>query len=293
MKPAPFEYCCPDTVDEALEVLAQATDAKLMAGGQSLVPMMNFRVVKPALVIDIGRLLELDFVRERADGGLSVGALTRHRVLETSPLVAKRFPIVPQTMRHVAHLAIRNKGTIGGSLSHADPAAELPMLARLLDAQIVMRSIRGERVMAAEDFFQGALTTALAEDEMVVRVEWPGLPLGMVGAFDEVSRRPGDFAMAAVGVLLQLTKGRVSKIRVALMGVGETPLRSDLAESLLEGQMLNEELVQTVAQQACAELLPRTDLHASAEFRKHLAATVMVRVLNQAWAQARETEDSK
>lgn len=293
MKPAPFEYCCPDTVDEALEVLAQATDAKLMAGGQSLVPMMNFRVVKPALVIDIGRLLELDFVRERADGGLSVGALTRHRVLETSPLVAKRFPIVPQTMRHVAHLAIRNKGTIGGSLSHADPAAELPMLARLLDAQIVMRSIRGERVLAAEDFFQGALTTALAEDEMVVRVEWPGLPLGMVGAFDEVSRRPGDFAMAAVGVLLQLTKGRVRKIRVALMGVGETPLRSDLAESLLEGQMLNDELIQTVAQQACAELLPRTDLHASAEFRKHLAATVMVRVLNQAWAQARETEDSK
>jgi len=293
MKPAPFEYCCPDTVDEALEVLARATDAKLMAGGQSLVPMMNFRVVKPALVIDIGRLLELDFVRDRADGGLSVGALTRHRVLETSPVVAQRFPIVPQTMRHVAHLAIRNKGTIGGSLSHADPAAELPMLARLLDAQIVVRSIRGERVLAAEDFFQGALTTALAEDEMVVRVEWPGLPLGMVGAFDEVARRPGDFAMAAVGVLLQLTQGRVSKVRVALMGVGETPLRSDLAESLLEGQVLNDELIQSVAQQACAELSPRTDLHASAEFRKHLAATVMVRVLNQAWAQARETEVTK
>jgi xanthine dehydrogenase iron-sulfur cluster and FAD-binding subunit A len=176
MKPAPFDYCCPDSVAEAVEVLAaNKGEAKVMAGGQSLGPMLNFRVVRPALIVDVSRLLELDYVRQRKDGGLSIGALTRHRELETSALVAARFPVIPETMRHVAHLAIRNRGTIGGSLSHADPAAELPMLVRLLDAQIAISSARGERTVSAHDFFIGPLSTVLDEDELVVRIELPGM----------------------------------------------------------------------------------------------------------------------
>jgi CO/xanthine dehydrogenase FAD-binding subunit len=286
MKPAPFEYCCPDTVDEAVTLLASMADAKVMAGGQSLVPMMNFRVVRPDLIVDISRLLELDFLRPRDDGGLTVGALTRHRILETSPLVLSRFPIVPETMRHVAHLAIRNRGTIGGSLSHADPAAELPMLAVLLDAVIVTYSVRGERQIPARKFFVSALTTVLTEDELVIRIEFPGLPRGMVGAFDEASRRPGDFAMAAVGVLLAQEHGVVTQARVAMMGVGETPLRSTSAEEMLMGHTPSAERVALVTKIACSELSPKTDLHASSDFRKHLAGVVMSRVIFTAWQRA-------
>lgn len=293
MKPAPFDYVCPDTVDEALSVLAREPDAKLMAGGQSLLPMMNFRVVKPSVVIDISRLLELDYVRERNDGGLTVGALTRHRVLETSPIVAQRFPVISEAMRHVAHLAIRNRGTIGGSLSHADPAAELPMLAMLLNARVVTRSLRGNRDLSAEEFFLGPLTTALDNDEMVVRIELPGLQPGTASAFDEVARRPGDFAMAAVGVTLQLVGNHVVEARVALMGVGETPMRSKVAESLLLNQEMSEILIKTVSEQACEKLTPRTDLHASSDYRKHLACRVMSRVLKTAWGRANKGKGNK
>ena len=287
MKPAPFDYCCPDTVEEALAVLsANAADAKIMAGGQSLMPMLNFRVVRPQLVIDISRLLELDFMRERADAGLTIGALTRHRVLETSPLVASRFPVIPETMQHVAHLAIRNRGTIGGSLSHADPAAELPMLVGLLDAQIVVRSVRGERSVDAKAFFLGPLTSVLEDDEIVVRIEVPGLPAGMGWSFQEFARRPGDFALAAVGALIDAPDGRVREARVAMMGVSDTPLRRHEAEALLTGQTLSDGLIRDAVQVACRSLEPRQDLHASPEYRRHLAGVLMERVLRQAWARA-------
>lgn len=286
MKPAPFDYCCPDSVEEALEILsARAGDAKVMAGGQSLMPMLNFRVVQPALIVDISRLLELDCLRERADGGLSIGALTRHRVLETSPLVARRFPVIPETMKHVAHLAIRNRGTIGGSLSHADPAAELPMLVRLLDATIVARSVRGERLIAADDFFLGPLTSALDEDELVVRIELPGLAHNG-WAFDEFARRAGDFALAAAGAVLQVTQGRITAARLAMMGVGDTPLRRREAEAALVGHSLSDQVMATAVTAACASLEPRQDLQASPEFRRHLARVMVERVLQTAWARA-------
>ncbi|HKX42108.1 MAG TPA: xanthine dehydrogenase family protein subunit M [Burkholderiaceae bacterium] len=286
MKPAPFDYCCPDTVEEAVRTLAaHAGEAKVMAGGQSLVPMLNFRVVRPALIVDVARLLELDCVRERSDGGLVIGALTRHRVLETSALVAGRFPVIPEAMKHVAHLAIRNRGTIGGSLSHADPAAELPMLARLLDANIVARSIRGERSIPAADFFVGPLTSALADDELLVRVELPGLSHNG-WAFDEFARRSGDFALAAVGVVLEVDVGRIRQARVAMMGVSDTPLRSPEAEAALQGQSLTDEVVAECVRAACASLAPRRDLHASAEFRRHLAGVLTERVLRRAWQRA-------
>ena len=286
MKPAPFDYCCPDSVEEALEVLsARAGDAKVMAGGQSLMPMLNFRVVRPALIVDVSRLLELEYVRERADGGLTIGALTRHRVLETSSLVARRFPIIPETMKHVAHLAIRNRGTIGGSLCHADSAAELPMLVRLLDASIVARSTRGERSIPAAEFFVGPLTSALEEDELVVRAELPGLSHNG-WAFDEFARRAGDFALAAGGVVLEVTRGRIGMARVAMMGVGDTPLRRPEAEAVLSGQTLSDRVVTEAVKAACDSLEPRQDLQASPEFRRHLAAVLTERMLRKAWARA-------
>lgn len=287
MKPAPFDYCCPDTIDEAVEVLAaNVDDAKLMAGGQSLTPMLNFRVVRPALIIDISRLLELEYLRERNDGGLTIGALTRHRVLETSALVANRFPVIPETMRNVAHLAIRNRGTIGGSLSHADPAAELPMLSRLLDAVIVARSVRGEREIPASEFFVAPLTTALDDDEIVIRVELPGLPAGMGWCFQEFARRAGDFALAAVGVLLDVQGGEIRQARVAMMGVGDTPLRRPEAEAALTGKTLSDEVMADAVHAACDSLQPNTDLHASPEFRRHLAGVLMERVTRTAWQRA-------
>lgn len=287
MKPAPFDYCCPDSIDEAIEVLAaNAGDAKLMAGGQSLTPMLNFRVVRPALIIDISRLLELEYVRERTDGGLTIGALTRHRILETSELVASRFPVIPETMVNVAHLAIRNRGTIGGSLSHADPAAELPMLTRLLDAQIVARSVRGERQIPADEFFVAPLTSALGDDEIVVRVELPGLPVGMGWCFQEFARRAGDFALAAVGVLLDVHDGTIREARVAMMGVGDTPLRRPEAEAALVGKSLSDGVVADAVRAACQTLEPNADLHASPEFRRHLAGVLTERTLRKAWQRA-------
>lgn len=289
MKPAPFDYSCPDTLEEAVAVLAaHRGDAKLMAGGQSLVPMLNFRVVRPGLVIDINRLLELDFVRHRDGGGLSIGGLTRHRVLETSPVVAQCFPVIPQAMRHVAHLAVRNRGTIGGSLAHADPSAELPLLVSLLDATMIARSIRGERSIAADEFFVGALTTALEDDEILVRIEAPGLPDGVVGGFEEVARRPGDFALAAVGVLLQVSEGCVRNARIVMTGVADTPVRLAETEEMLAGKALTDDLLAHVVRTTCAPLQPRSDLQASSEYRRHLAGVLLERRLSAAWRLASE-----
>jgi carbon-monoxide dehydrogenase medium subunit len=261
-----------------------------MAGGQSLMPMMNFRVVQPALIVDINRLIELDYVRERADGGLTIGALARHHTLETSPLVAHRFPIIPETMKHVAHLAIRNQGTIGGSLSHADPAAELPMLTRLMDATIVAQSVTSERLIPASEFFVSALTSSLADDEIVVRIEFPGVRHNG-WAFDEVARRTGDFALAAVGVLLEVAEGQIAMARIAMMGLADTPLRCEDAEVSLRGHALSDQIVARAIEAACTTLEPRRDLQASPEFRRHLAGVLLRRTLRKAWVRATGDQD--
>lgn len=287
MKPAPFEYRCADSVEEAVALLAaHRGDAKLIAGGQSLVPMLNFRVVRPAMLIDIGRLIELDYVRQAEGGGLVVGALTRHRTLETSPLVERCFPIIPVAMRHVAHLAIRNRGTIGGSLAHADPAAELPMLALLLDATIIARSTRGERALPAREFLVGALSNALSEDELVVRVDLPARAACAGWGFEEFARRAGDFALACAAAMIEVEDGRVRDARIALMGVGDTPLRRAEAEAMLLGKAVDEPLIDAVARAACEPLQPNKDLHASPEYRRHLATVLTRRVLRQAWHRA-------
>ena len=226
MKPAPFAYAAPKSVDEAVALLAEhGGEARLLAGGQSLVPMLNFRLLEPALLVDINRIAELDGIAEAA-GALRLGALVRHRALETSPLIAKRFPIIAAAMAEVAHLAIRNRGTIGGSLAHADPAAELPLLALLLEARITAVSTQGRRVIAAADFFTAALTTALAADEILTEIELPDPPEGSGWGFAELARRAGDFALAAVGVIIAEAGGVCRTAHIAMAGVGPTPLRA-------------------------------------------------------------------
>jgi carbon-monoxide dehydrogenase medium subunit len=282
MKPAAFDYLRPESVDEAVAQLTEhGGNGKILAGGQSLVPLLNFRVVRPSVIIDINRLKALDFVEEH-EGELRIGALTRHYTLETSPLVREHFPMLAKAMSHVAHLAIRNRGTIGGSLSHADPAAELPMMALLFDAEI--RTSAGRH--AAAEFFLGPLTTTLAEDELVTKIVLPALPLHTGWGFEEFALRQGDFAFAAIAATLTATSGKIAEARLAAMGVGDTPLRLRSTEAALIGQPFTPQLAREAAQLACREVDPPTDLRASADYRRHLVAALTERALDAAWARA-------
>lgn len=286
MKPAPFDYAAARAPEEAVALLAGAAgEAKLLAGGQSLVPLLNFRLLRPALLVDVNPLADLAFIEER-DGGLRIGALTRHRAVETSPLVAAHFPVLAAALGHVAHLAIRNRGTFGGSLAHADPAAELPMLALLLDARIATLSPAGPRTIPARDFFSAALTTALGPAEIVTHVDLPPLPPATGWGFEELSRRTGDFAIAAVAAAVTLADGRCAEARIAMAGVGETPLRASAAEALLRGRTLDAAAVEEAARAAREAARPASDLHASADYRRHLVEVLARRALHAAWTRA-------
>src|SRR5271169_2364060 len=218
MKPPVFDYVAATSVEGAIAALAAAGgDGKILAGGQSLMLMLNFRLLRPSVLVDINGIADLAFIEETADS-VRVGALTRHYNIETSPVIAQNFPVVAAAMTHVAHLAIRNRGTIGGSLSHGDPAAELPMLALLLDATLDIASPSGRRTVAARDFFLGALTVALASDEMVTRIVFPKLPPATGWGFAEVARRSGDFALAAVAATLTVADGVIKDARIAMTG---------------------------------------------------------------------------
>jgi len=286
MKPIAFDYLAAESLGSALSALSQAgADGKILAGGQSLMPMLNFRLVRPSLLIDINRIPGLAYV-EAAEGAIRIGALTRHHALETSSVVKAHLPVVGAAMRHVAHLAIRNRGTIGGSLSHADPAAELPMLALLLDAKIGIHSLNGRRTAAAREFFVGALATSLGEDEMVTEVELPMLPAGTGWAFAEVARRTGDFALAAVGVTISARDGKAAEAKIAMMGVGETPLRAPEAETLLAGRAIDAPAIEQAAAAMQAIIAPNTDLHASADYRHFLVGALARRAIDTAWRRA-------
>ena len=278
MKPAPFDYVRASTVDEAVAALAASNgEAKVLAGGQSLVPMLNFRVVDAPLFVDINGIEGLDRIEETAGGGIRIGALTRHFALETSDSVKHRFPVLHEAMKHVAHLAIRNRGTIGGSLSHADPAAELPAMSVLLDARIVTASAAGAREIAAGDFFIGPLTTALEPDEIVVAVELPGLPAGSGWGFEEFAQRRGDFAVAGVAAVVSMEGQAVTQARIALMGLHDTPVRAHGAEAALV-----ESGIDAAAATARQEADPMNDLHGSADYRRHLTEVLTRRALTAA-----------
>jgi CO/xanthine dehydrogenase FAD-binding subunit len=286
MKPPTFDYILADSVDAAVAALAAAGgEAKVLAGGQSLVPMLNFRLLKPSVLVDINRIPGLAFIDDAGDA-IHIGALTRHHKLETSPLIAWHFPVLACAMTYVAHLAIRNRGTIGGSLSHADPAAELPMLALLLEATLTIASQQGRRTVAARDFFVDALTVDLAADEVVTEVVLPKLPPATGWGFEEMARRSGDFALAAVAATLTVADGRVTQARIAMTGVAPTARRADAAEALLVGKAITPALIDAAIASVRAAAEPATDLHASADFRRHLVGVLAGRALRAAWKRA-------
>ncbi len=286
MKPPAFDYVAATSVESAVAALAAAGgDAKILAGGQSLVPMLNFRLLRPSVLVDINWVAGLDAIEDAGDA-IRIGALTRHFALETSPLVARHFPVVSCAMTHVAHLAIRNRGTIGGSLSHADPAAELPMLALLLDAELHIASTAGPRTIAARDFFLDALTVDLDSDELLTTVVAPKLPPQTGWGFAEVARRQGDFALAAAAATLTVSAGAINEARIALTGVGPVPLRLRDAEALLEGRALDTNLTDRAVAAMRAAIAPPTDLHASSDYRRHLAGALAGRALANAWRRA-------
>jgi carbon-monoxide dehydrogenase medium subunit len=290
MKPAAFDYFAPASLDEALALLGQhSARAKLLAGGQSFVPMANFRVLRPEVVIDLNRIAALSFISER-DGGIAIGAMTRHRMVERSALVKLRCPLIASAVPNIGHAVIRNRGTIGGSLSHADPAAEWPVVAIALGATMVARSPRGERLIPAADFFVGLLTTAIAEDEILVEIRFPVAPARTGAEFLEISRRHGDFALVSVGTQITLSgAGAIVEVRLALGGVGPSPFDAQAQAKRLIGSKPEANDFGAVGQDIARTLEPGDDLHASAEYRKEVAAVLVERALRTALARAKET----
>jgi carbon-monoxide dehydrogenase medium subunit len=289
MKPAPFEYWAPTSVDEALKLLAgfdDPGDAKLMAGGQSLMPLLNLRLAQPVHIVDLNGISELTAI-SRDNGTLTIGAMCRQRTAELSPEVAAACPLMVQALRQVGHPQIRNRGTVGGSMAHADPAAELPALAVCLDAEFAIRGGAGERVVPASQFFQGFLSTALGEDELLTEVRFKAAPPASGSAFEEVARRHGDFAMVGVAAYVRLDGGVIAEASIAVSGVDGQPVRASAAGSALAGQAPSEDVF-IAAGHATADILePSSDLHASGTYRKHVAGVLVRRALNAATARAK------
>ena len=284
MKPISFAYLTPKTVKETIGLLEQYGDEiKVLAGGQSLVPMLNFRVARPKYLVDINGIRELEYIREEK-GEIVIGALTREWAVEKSPLVREKCPILPKAISYIGHLPIRTRGTFGGSLVHADPSAELPIMACVLDAKMKMVGPAGERVLSAGDFFVTYLTSALEATEILVEVRIPVFAAHTGWSFMELSRRHGDFAIVAVASLLTMGEKSVcQKAKIALGGVAPTPIRAKAAEDLLTGKPITEALMTEAGVQAAEATEPESDYHASAEYRKDMARVYTVRSLKKAW----------
>jgi CO/xanthine dehydrogenase FAD-binding subunit len=283
MKPPRFEYLAPASLEEALALLAEHGDgAKVLAGGQSLVPLLNFRLVRPTYLVDLNEIPGLAYIRQD-DGHVAIGALTRQRAVETSALVRERVPLLADAMPQIGHVQIRNRGTVGGSLAHADPAAELPAVVAALEGEIVVRSARGERVLQPEEFFVGYLTTAVEPSELLVEVRLPVVPPRTGTAFLEVSRRHGDFALVGVAASVTLDAGGAcTRCAIALTGVGPTPVVAREAAHRLVGAKPTPEALEDVGRRAAAGLDPDGDLHASSQYRRHVAGVLTRRALARA-----------
>jgi 2-furoyl-CoA dehydrogenase FAD binding subunit len=284
MKPNAFEYFIPGNVAEAVKLLEQYGDeGKVLAGGQSLIPMLNFRVARPRYLIDINGLKDLDYIREEK-GELVIGALTRERAVEKSPLVHKLCPILTKAISYIGHLPVRTRGTFGGSLVHADPSAEIPLMAAALDAKMKLAGPSGERTLGAEEFFVTYLTSAVAPAEILVEVRIPAIPPQTGWSFMELSRRQGDFGIVVVATLLTLNdQGVCQGAKIALGGVSPTPLRAKEAEAVLKGQKVSVALIVKAAEKAAEATEPDSDYHASAEYRKEMAKVFTRRSLEEAW----------
>lgn len=286
MKPARFAYHAPASLEEALALLAGADDARVLAGGQSLIPMMNFRIVAPAMLIDLGRIAALSYIREEGDV-IRIGAMTRQRQLEFSPLVATKLPLLLSALRFVGHLPTRSRGTIGGSISHADPAAEIPMVVQALGGEVVAQRAGGERVIAVADLFSAALTTTLAPDEILTEVRLPAMLPGTGVAVEEFARRHGDFAIGAIAATVRRQASGGVAVRLAAAGLTATSLRLRSAEAALEAAGLSAAAIEATAQQIGRELVePLSDQNGSADYRRHIAGVLARRALTEAAARA-------
>jgi CO/xanthine dehydrogenase FAD-binding subunit len=286
MKPAKFDYHAPASVDEALTLLTRyGGDAKVLAGGQSLVPLLNFRLSRPAALIDLNRIPALAYIRAH-DGEVRLGAMTRQRTIEFSPVIAERVPLLTEATRWVGHLPIRSRGTIGGSLAHADPSAEYPTVLVALDGSVVARGPRGERILRAGELFQSYFTTSLEADEILVEVRLPAPPAGAGYAFEELARRHGDFALVGIAAVITRDGGRCTMARLATAGAGPVPLRLRAAEEILERDGLGDAAIEVAARRAAELVNPDSDLHASADYRRHLTGVLTARAVKRALAKA-------
>ena len=289
MKPAPFDYYAPASVEQALEHVAQlGYDAKILAGGQSLIPTMNFRLAQPASLIDLNNIPELFYIHPLDDGGVLIGAMTRQSTVERDPLIAERAPLVRAAMPYIAHPQIRTRGTFGGSIAHADPAAELPAVTVALGARYRVRNKTGERWIAAEDFFVSLFTTSLQPDEVLVEIALPPMPPRCGWSFQEVARQSGAYGLAGVATLVALDdKKRCQQVRMVFLSCGERPMLAQHAAKILVGQVPTPEAIRAAAEAAAKDDIdPSSDIHASAAYRRHLVKVLAVRALTEAFQRA-------
>jgi aerobic carbon-monoxide dehydrogenase medium subunit len=290
MKLPQVDYEAPTTVSDAVELLAEhEDDASVLAGGQSLIPLLAMRLARPAVLIDINGIPELSGI-SAAGGRVTIGAMTREYVAEESGTVAGSVPLLAAALPLVGHEAIRSRGTVGGSLAHADPAAELPAVARALDAEFVVRGPSGERVIGAAEWFEGYLTTSRRPDELLVEVRFPAAEPGTGTSFQEVARRHGDFAIVGLAASLTLSAGAITDARLAFANVSDVPVRATGAEDLLAGEKPSAELFDEAARRATADIDPPADLHGSPDYRKKVAAALVRRCLRAAADNADERQ---
>jgi carbon-monoxide dehydrogenase medium subunit len=282
LKPPPFSYYAPDSVDAAVALLAShAGEARLLSGGQSLVPMLNFRLLAPTALIDLARIPNLAYVRNE-NGTVAIGAMTRQRHVENSDIVAQQLPLLREALGWVGHLPTRSRGTIGGSLANADPSAELPMALLALDGSVVAAGPGGRRTIAATDLFNSMFSTHLASDEILIEVRIPVMVPGSGFAIEEHARRKGDFAIVGVAVVVQHEGDRCLRARIAACGVGSVAVRLSGAEQILERNGLGPAAINAAAASAAAEIDPLTDPNSSADYRRHLTGVLLGRALRRA-----------
>lgn len=287
MKPPKFDYHAPTTVDEALALLQRyGGDAKVLAGGQSLMPLLNFRLSRPAALVDLNRIPALAYIREH-DGQVRLGAMTRQRTIEFDSIVARKLPLLREATRWVGHLPIRTRGTIGGSIAHADPSAEYPAVLTALEGEVVARGPKGERVVPARDLFRTYLTTSLEPEEILVEVRLPATPAGAGVALEEFARRHGDFAIVGIAAMIVREGQRCKQARLATAGAGPVPLRLRAAEEILEREGLGDAAIEAAARRAAELVSPDSDIHASADYRRHLTGVLTRRALKRALGIAR------
>jgi carbon-monoxide dehydrogenase medium subunit len=282
MKPPKFEYHAPRTLDEALGILRRYDgEAKVLAGGQSLMPLLNFRLSRPGALVDLNGVPELAGIRE-VGGQLRFGAMTRQRAIEFSPVVAQRLPLLLEATKLVGHLPIRSRGTIGGSIAHADPSAEYPAVLTALDGEVTIRGSKGERTIKSGELFQTYLTTSLAPDEILTEVRLPAMDARAGWAFEEFSRRHGDFAIVGIATVIAGDRARCTMARLATAGAGPVPVRLRAAEEILERDGLGDAAIEAAARRAAELVNPDSDLHASADYRRNLTRVLTERAVRRA-----------